>query len=118
MLNSVIGKKLLLLSQKHIPGNTKVLISEKMFKAIEKEVKIVYPKFKSQILELCPDISDSDWRYCCFLLFNLDVKSEAILLSVNPASVWTRHLRMRQRLKIQLDKGSLYDYFINNVLSI
>ena len=117
LLNSVIGKKLLLLSQKHIPGNTKVLISEKMFKAIEKEVKIVYPKFKSQILELCPDISDSDWRYCCFLLFNLDVKSESILLSVNPASVWTRHLRMRQRLKIQLDKGSLYDYLINDVLS-
>lgn len=118
LLNSVIGKKLLLLSQKHIPGNTKVLISEKMFKAIEKEVKIVYPKFKSQILELCPDLSDSDWRYCCFLLFNLDVKSEAVLFSVNPASVWTRHLRMRQRLNIQLDKGNLYDYFVNEVLRV
>ena len=117
LLNSAIGKKLLLLSQKHIPGNTKVLISEKMFKAIEKEVKLVYPKFKSQILELCPGISDSDWRYCCFLLFNFDVKSEAILLCVNPASVWTRHFRMRQRLNIQLDKGSLYDYLINDVLS-
>lgn len=117
LLESTIGKKLKVLSQKHIPGNTKTMITEKMFENIEIEVKRVYPEFKSQILELCPNISDSDWMYCCFLLFNFDVKAEAVLLCLTPGSVRTRHLRLRQRLNIQLGNGTLYDYFVNFVIS-
>lgn len=117
LLNSIIGKKLTTLSQKHIPGNTKTMVSEKMFNSIEKEVKIVYPNFKYKILELCPNISDSDWKYCCFLLFNFDIKAEAVLLCLVPGSVRTRHLRIRQRLNIQLENKTLYDYFVDNILN-
>lgn len=117
LLNSTIGKKLTALSQKHIPGNTKPMVTEKMFDSIEKEVKIVYPNFKYKILELCPNISDSDWKYCCFLLFNFDSKAEAVLLCLTPGSVRTRHLRMRQRLNIQLDNCTLYDCFMGFVVS-
>lgn len=117
LLESTIGKKLKVLSQKHMPGNTKTMITEKMFENIEIEVKRVYPEFKSQILELCPNISDSDWMYCCFLLFNFDVKAEAVLLCLTPGSVRTRHLRLRQRLNIQLGNGTLYDYFVNFVIN-
>lgn len=117
LLNSAIGRKLTALSQKHIPGNIKPMVTEKMFDSIEKEVKIVYPDFKYKILELCPNISDSDWKYCCFLLFNFDSKAEAVLLCLTPGSVRTRHLRMRQRLNIQLDNSTLYDYFIECVIN-
>lgn len=117
LLCSNVGRKLTSLSQKHIPGNTKSLITKKMYEAIVREVKIVYPKFKSQVLDLCPNISDADWEYCCLILFNFDVKEESILLCVNPGTVRTRHLRIRQRLNIQLENGTLYDFFMKYYVS-
>ena len=111
LLNSSIGKKLIALSTIPKPDNTKSLITSSMWKSIVNEVSISYPSFKSNLLDLCPDLSDTDWEYCCLLMFDLDSNSEAILLNIIPESVRKRRLRIRQRLGIPPASISLYKYF-------
>lgn len=115
LLNSAIGKKLNSLSQTHIPQNKKSLITESMFEKMEKEVKLIYPNFKSQILELNSDISESEWYYCCLILFGFDIKSVSVLLCISPGSVRTRRLRIRQKLGIELKESTLFEYFTNTL---
>lgn len=114
--NSSSGKKIADLAQKFIPNNKEALIDEKFYKAMEKDIRSIYPKYKALILEFYPEISISEWQYCCLLIFGLDNKSESRLLCVAPQSVRTRRLRLRKKLGIELEDMSIYEYLIDKII--
>lgn len=114
--NSSSGKKIADLAQKFIPNNKEALIDEKLYKAMEKDIRCIYPKYKALILELYPEISISEWQYCCLLIFGLDNKSESRLLCVAPQSVRTKRLRLRKKLSIELEDMSIYEYLIDRII--
>jgi tetratricopeptide (TPR) repeat protein len=119
LLNSAIGRKLRTLASSVKPQMDKSLITTKMWHSIEKEVKEIYPEFELKLTEShSPELSESDWQYCCFLLFNFNSNEEGILLNINPHSARTRRSRIRGKLGIELtDEQKLYDYFTENLLS-
>ena len=114
--NSSSGKKIADLAQKFIPNNKEALIDEKLYKAMEKDIRSIYPKYKALILEFYPEISISEWQYCCLLIFGLDNKSESRLLCVAPQSVRTRRLRLRKKLGIELEDMSIYEDLIDKII--
>ena len=114
--NSSSGKKIADLAQKFIPNNKEALIDEKLYKAMEKDIRSIYPKYKALILEFYPEISISEWQYCCLLIFGLDNKSESRLLCVAPQSVRTKRLRLRKKLGIELEDMSIYEYLIDKII--
>lgn len=114
--NSSSGKKIADLAQKFIPNNKEALIDEKLYKAMEKDIRSIYPKYKALILEFYPEISISEWQYCCLLIYGLDNKSESRLLCVAPQSVRTRRLRLRKKLSIELEDMSIYEYLIDKII--
>lgn len=120
LLNSDIGKKLRSLASSVKPKTSTPLITPKMWKQIENEVKEVYPEFELKIAEIHnQELLESEWLYCCLLLFNFDGNEEGILLNINPQSARTRKSRIRKKLGIALEnETSLYDYFINRVIYI
>lgn len=95
--NTPIAKKVIALVSKG-PNSSKSDLLENMLNSLAKEVELIYPQLRITLLDLYPNFQESDWRYCCLQLLNLDVKSEAILLNINPGSVSTRRSRFRQKL--------------------
>lgn len=121
--SSDIGKKLKSLASVVKPKTSKSLITQRMWDLIEREVKDVYPEFELKIAELSKDsLNESQWQYCCLILFNLDGNEEGILLNINPHSARQRRLRLREKLGIpplkEGDSDNLYEYFIENFLRV
>lgn len=98
--NSTIYKELDLLANKNIPRNDKPLITSRHWELIVKEITEIYPNIYIFINEICPNISEQEWQYCCLGMMEFDTNSEAKLLNINPTSVRTKRSRLRQRLNI------------------
>lgn len=116
LTGSAIGKKIIRLSSLAIPQNNNVLITRSMWLDIEKEVALIYPTFYRKLHDLLPDLNETDFRYCCLILFDLTSNQLAVLLNINPESVRKRHLRIRQKLGITLNQSTLYRYFVEFLL--
>lgn len=94
-----------------------------MWVLIEREVKDVYPEFELKIAELSQEsLNESQWQYCCLILFNLDGNEEGVLLNINPHSARQRRVRLREKLNIPLlkegDSDNLYEYFTEKLLRV
>lgn len=113
---SVIYKKMRQLVDQNIPRNKEVLITEEYWQLIEKQVKMVFPDLRCFLLEHNPDLIETEWRYCCLLMFGFDCKEESKLLNITPASVSAKRNRLRQKLNISTSpEKNLYDFLIKNV---
>jgi len=116
LTHSTIYKKLSQLAKQNIPGNTKPLITDSLWILITDEITVVYPNLKELVHDLCPNLTTQEWQYCCFYMFGFDGSDEAKLLNLNPNSVRTKHLRLRQKLNITLEpKTTLYEYLIHKM---
>ena len=116
-VSSSIYKELANLASQNKYSVGKSLLTERHWTRIENEIMTIYPSLKSYIFNVCPEMSDQEWRYCCFFMCGFDVNTEARLLDINPASVRTKHLRLKEKLKITLPpKTSLYDYLVGELL--
>lgn len=116
-VSSPIYKELDNLAKKSKSGNGKPLIAEAHWLRIESEVIAIYPSLRAFVFEVCPELSEQEWRYCCFFMLGFDVNSEARLLNINPQSVRTKHSRLKEKLKITLPpKTSLYEYLVGELL--
>lgn len=116
LLDSPLYKKLLDLTNQHIPRNNKALITKEQWELITNEITSIYPTFYDYLYNLCPQLSEQDFQYCCFYMYGFDTNAEAKLLNIAPNSVRTKHLRLRQKLNITLSANtSLYDYLIENM---
>jgi len=102
LTNSGIYKEIDHLANKNIPRNDKPLITSRHWELIVKEITGIYPNFYFFINDACPNISEQEWQYCCLYMMEFDTNSEAKLLNINPTSVRTKRLRLRQKLNITL----------------
>ena len=108
---SAIYKKLHQLARQKKPGNDKPLLTPQLWEQIKRQAETVYPGLRRYVINRCPDLNDSEWAYCCLYMFGFDTNDEATLLNINPTSVRTKTLRLRQRLGIDLsDQLSLYEF--------
>lgn len=108
---SAIYKKLLQLAHHKKPGNNKTLLTPQLWEQIKRQAETVYPGLRRYVVNRNPDLSESEWAYCCLYMFGLDTNDEATLLGINSASVRTKTLRLRTRLNIDLPtQQSLYEY--------
>ncbi|MBM6720260.1 MULTISPECIES: hypothetical protein [Bacteroides] len=109
--SSPVYKKLHQLAKQKKPQNTRTLISEELWEQIKLQAQKVYPGLRRYVIDRCPDLSESEWAYCCLYLFGFDTNDEALLLGINTSSVRTKTLRLRSRLNIDLPaQMSLYEY--------
>lgn len=116
LTHSTIYKKLSQLAKQNIPGNTKSLITDSLWTLITDEIAVVYPNLKELVYDLSPNLTMQEWQYCCFYMFGFDGSDEAKLLNLNPNSVRTKHLRLRQKLNITLEpKTTLYEYLVHKM---
>lgn len=93
---SAIYKKLQTISRDHTPGRKGALLTDKMWKALVKEILQIYPDFHIRIYERSPLLTDSEWCYACLQIFGFDTNEEAKLLGIAPGSVSTRRNRLKQ----------------------
>lgn len=115
--SSSIYKELTSLANQNRPGNNESLITDRHWQRIVDEITAIYPTLRGYVFNAHPEISDQEWQYCCFFMYGFDVNEEARLLNINPASVRTKHLRLKEKLKISLPaKTSLHDYLVENLL--
>ena len=92
------------------------MLTKALWEQLVQEVTEVYPNFKSYVLERYPDISKSEWNYCCFCLLGFDGNDAAKLLGITPNSIYTKTFRLRQKLNITLPpQTSLSDYLIRQL---
>lgn len=116
LTDSAIYKKLKQLLKQNIPGNNKLLLTEEHWYLITKQIKTVYSALECFVLECYPEISETEWRYCCLYMFGFDSNDEAKLLNITPASARTKRNRLRQKLNISLSgEDSLYEYLVNKI---
>lgn len=116
--NSAIYKKILSLSTKLQPNNNKPLLTDKLWSTLVIELNKIYPNFRSSLYEQCPSLSEEEWRYCCLHVLGFDGNNEAVLLNINPPSVWMKRSRIKQKLGNNFPKEqSLHDILVNLFLN-
>lgn len=116
-VSSSTYKELIDLANQNRASNGKALITDRYWQRIMNEITSIYPSFRAYVFNIYPEISDQEWQYCCFFMYGFDVNTEARLLNINPASVRTKHLRLKEKLKITLpSKTSLHNYLVEKLL--
>lgn len=115
---SIIYRKLVDLAAHNPNSNNKSLLTEQHWFSIISEISETYPNLKIYLLEQCPKLTDQEWEYCCLCMFNLDSNTEARLLGINPSSVRTKRMRLRQKLGITAlqEEATLCEYLANELL--
>lgn len=117
LTTSAIGKKLNSLAQKPKLNKSQTLSSDKMWSSIIREVDKIYPRFSFLLQEACPDLTESERRYCYLHIFGFDGNGEARLLNINSDSVRTKRTRINLRMQKQPEKeGNLREYLIKYLL--
>lgn len=114
---SAIGKKLSSLTEKPRLKVFQTLSSDKAWLPIIRAVDKIYPRFSFLLQEACPDLTESERRYCYLHIFGFDGNEEATLLNINPDSVRTKRTRINLRMQKQPEKeGNLREYLIKYLL--
>ena len=116
-VSSPTYKELADLANQNKSSNGKSLLTDRYWQRIMNEITTIYPSFRAYVFNAYPEISDQEWQYCCFFMYGFDANVEARLLNINPASVYTKHLRLKEKLRITLPaKTSLHDYLVEKLL--
>lgn len=115
--NSLLLKELLYLANQNKPRNDKPIITNKHWKLLTEEITHIYPNLQKYLNNLCPDLTEQDFQYCCFYMCGFDTNTEAKLLGISTDSVRKKRLRLRQKLDIILSSNysTLYEYLIENM---
>lgn len=115
--NSSLLKELAQLAKQNKPRNNKPLIVDKQWKLIADEITHIYPNLHKYIYNLCPNLPEQDFQYCCLCMCGFDTNIEAKLLNITVDSARKKRLRLRQKLNITLpnNNSTLYEYLIENM---
>lgn len=115
--NSSLLKELAQLAKQNKPRNNKPLIVDKQWKLIADEIIHIYPNLHKYIYNLCPNLPEQDFQYCCLCMCGFDTNIEAKLLNITVDSARKKRLRLRQKLNITLpnNNSTLYEYLIENM---
>ena len=114
--DSLLYKELVKMANQNKPRNKQPLITEGHWKRISSEIRTVYPKLYSYVYNLCPELPEADFEYCCLIMYGFDTNEEAMLLNITPNSVRKKRLRLRQKLNLSLpENSSLYEYLVEKL---
>lgn len=111
--NAPIVKKIIKLSSKVVAGNDGSLLTNKDWHNLIELINQTYRSFDEFMSDSTNGLTSSEIQYCYLSFLELEIKSEAILLNINPESVSKRRLRIRQKLCCVGSDVSLYQYFIS-----
>lgn len=115
--NSTIYKKLSSLMAKPKPNNDKPLLTDKLWHTLIIELRKIYPDFQTSLYEQSPELSEEECRYCYLHVLGFDGNNEAVLLNINPSSVWMKRSRIKQKLSSNTPKDkSLHDILVDILL--
>lgn len=114
--NSTIAKKIIKLSSKVVAGNQESLLTNKDWHNLRELINQTYRSFDEFISENTNGLSPKEIQSCYLAFLKLDIRSEAILLNINPESVSKRRLRIRQKLGYAGSEVSFYECVINACL--
>jgi len=79
------------------------------WKAVTKNLDIVYENFTKTLLGHYPDLTAGDIRLCCYIKMGLSSKEIATLISISVKSVEMARYRLRKKMKLSVET-SLSDY--------
>lgn len=115
--NSPTFKELVRLAKQNKPRNDKPLITDKQWELIADEITYIYPNLSKYLYNLCPNLPEQDFLYCCLCMCGFDTNTEAKLLNIASDSVRKKRFRLREKLNIALlnDNTTLYEYLIENM---
>lgn len=115
--NSSLLKELAQLAKQNKPRNNKPLIVDKQWKLIADEITHIYPNLHKYVYNLCSNLPEQDFQYCCLCMCGFDTNIEAKLLNITVDSARKKRLRLRQKLNITLpnNNSTLYEYLIENM---
>lgn len=114
--DSPLYKELMKMANQNKPQNKQPLLTKNHWKKISDEMTTVYPNLYSYIYQLCPDLPETDFEYCCLIMYGFDTNKEAALLNITPNSASKKRLRLRQKLNLALpENSSLYEYLIEKL---
>lgn len=109
--DSLLYKELLKMANRNKPQTKQSLLTENHWKKIVNEITTVYPNLYNYIYELCPNLVEADFEYCCLIMYGFDTNEEATLLNITPSSASKKRMRLRQKLNLSLPENtSLYEY--------
>ena len=106
---SLVGRKIVELSNKGIASKSKIL-KEKGWKSLEKMIKSSFPDLYALFIEVTTQSSEDTFRLCLLSFFELKTKEEAFLLSKSDEAVRQSRSRLRRLLNID-DSQRILSYF-------
>ena len=86
--------------------------SKKEWAVFEKHFEQAHNNFFKRLLELYPELTQSDLKLCAFLRMNLSSKEIAPLLNIEIRSVEVRRYRLRKRMHLSTDEN-LVEFILN-----
>lgn len=93
-------------------------MTDKLWNTLVIELSKIYPDFRASLYEQCPGLSEEECRYCCLHVLGFDGNNEAVLLNINPSSVWMKRSRIKQKLDNDSPKDqSLHDILVDILLN-
>jgi DNA-binding CsgD family transcriptional regulator len=66
--------------------------------------KEMYPEFCEKLLQIKPDLINSELKFCAYLKLNFTTKEIATFIGVTPRAVQIRKNRLRKKLNIPSDE--------------
>ncbi|WP_397446324.1 helix-turn-helix transcriptional regulator [Polaribacter sp. R77954] len=79
--------------------NTK-LNEDNEWQTLKEHFNAVYNDFYNKLMELHPDLSETELRHCLFIKLHLQTKEIARILSIDPRSVQTTKYRIKKKMKL------------------
>ncbi len=87
------------------------MLSEQDWEELKEQIDSVCPNWQVAVQDNEP-LKKAEIETCYFSFLNISIKSEAMLLGINPDSANKRRLRTRQALKLTNSKMSICEYII------
>lgn len=103
---------------KERPNNKKKYgqtLSEQDWKSIKELIDSACPNWQAAVQDV-ETLKKTEIETCCLSFLNISIKSEAMLLGINPDSANKRRLRTRQALKIANTKTGICEFIIQKTL--
>lgn len=91
---------------KQIKQNTNI---DQQWENLKLHFEQVHPTLFSQLLTLCPDLSNYDLRLCAYEKMGLSRKEVSVLLNMNTESIRKQQFRIKQKLNLP-DNVSFIDF--------
>lgn len=90
------------------------MLSEQDWENLKEQIDSICPNWQAAVQE-CALLKKTEIETCYLSFLNISIKSEAILLGINPDSANKRRLRTRQALKLTNSKTSICEFIIQKI---